>query len=290
MWFSSSAGVSTSLSSMKSTSSACSTSASAKCPMRTLAITGIVTVAMISRITLMDAMRATPPSLRISEGTRSSAITAHAPAFSAILACSAFVTSMITPPLSISARPTFTRHSFDPFVPLLLPSAFFASISRLLSVLNFFVRLIFSGFVHQIFSHQRHAAALRSAHSALPLAHFNLQQLSQRGDAARDLLFIQAGEAQPQRVRQRRLHVEIPSRRKQHAAFFHVNERGVLFAPGRYFYVQAPLPNTLRLGFASLDEKQIARGVATLGELLKIEMRKRQRGVRRAERSRVALV
>jgi len=65
---------------------------------------------------------------------------------------------------------------------------------------------------------------------------------------------------------------------------------GVLFAPGRYFYVQAPLPNTLRLGFASLDEKQIARGVATLAELLKIEMRKRQRGVRRAERSRVALV
>jgi len=37
--------------------------------------------------------------------------------------------------------------------------------------------------------------------------------------------------------------------------------------------VQAPLPNTLRLGFASLDEKQIARGVATLAELLKIEMR-----------------
>src|SRR5437660_1263833 len=70
----------------------------------------------------------------------------------------------------------------------------------------------------------------------------------------------------------------------------HVKERGVLFAPGRYFYVQAPLPNTLRLGFASLDEKQIARGVATLAELLKVEMRKRQRGVRRAERSRVALV
>src|SRR6266849_101472 len=121
---------------MKSTSSACSTSASAKCPMRTLAITGIVTVAMISRITLIDAMRATPPSLRISDGTRSSAITAHAPAFSAIFACSAFVTSMITPPLSISARPTFTRHSFDPFAPLPLPFTFFASISLLLSLLE----------------------------------------------------------------------------------------------------------------------------------------------------------
>jgi hypothetical protein len=44
------------------------------------------------------------------------------------------------------------------------------------------------------------------------------------------------------------------------------------------------------LGFASLDEQQIARGVVTLAEMLKVEMRKRQRGVRRAERSRVALV
>src|SRR5215472_13747889 len=136
MWFSSSAGVSTSLSSTKSTSNACSTSASAKWPMRTLAITGIVTVFMISRITLMDAMRATPPSLRMSDGTRSSAITAHAPAFSAIFACSAFVTSIITPPLSISARPTFTPHSFEPFLPLPLPFGFFASIFRLLSMRN----------------------------------------------------------------------------------------------------------------------------------------------------------
>src|SRR5947207_5294688 len=60
-------------------------------------------------------------------------MTAHAPAFSAIFACSAFVTSIITPPLSISARPTFTRHSFDPFVPLPLPFGFFASIALLLS-------------------------------------------------------------------------------------------------------------------------------------------------------------
>jgi hypothetical protein len=44
----------------------------------------------------------------MSAGTRSRAITAHAPASSAIFACSAVVTSMITPPLSISARPDFT--------------------------------------------------------------------------------------------------------------------------------------------------------------------------------------
>src|SRR6266404_4158557 len=86
------------------------------------------------------------------------------------------------------------------------------------------------------------------------------------------------------------LWLELPLGFDASELLIHVKERGVLFAPGRYFYVQAPLPNTLRLGFASLDEKQIARGVATLAELLKIEMRKRQRGVRRAERSRVALV
>src|ERR1700759_2191240 len=53
-------------------------------------------------------MRATPPSRRMSAGTRSSAMTAAAPASSAILACSGVTTSMITPPLSISARPALT--------------------------------------------------------------------------------------------------------------------------------------------------------------------------------------
>jgi hypothetical protein len=74
-----------------------------------LAITGIVTVSWISRILVGSAIRATPPSRRMSAGTRSSAITAEAPASSAIFACSASTTSMITPPLSISARPLLTR-------------------------------------------------------------------------------------------------------------------------------------------------------------------------------------
>ena len=47
---------------------------------------------------------------RMSAGTRSSAITAAAPASSAIFACSALTTSMMTPPFSISARPAFTRN------------------------------------------------------------------------------------------------------------------------------------------------------------------------------------
>ena len=45
----------------------------------------------------------------MSAGTRSKAITATAPASSAILAWSAVTTSMITPPFSISAMPRLTR-------------------------------------------------------------------------------------------------------------------------------------------------------------------------------------
>jgi len=70
----------------------------------------------------------------------------------------------------------------------------------------------------------------------------------------------------------------------------HARERGVLFLPGRYFYSQHPQPNTLRLGFTSVDEKDIARGIQTFGELLKTELRKRQRGGRDEFRARVALI
>jgi 2-aminoadipate transaminase len=70
----------------------------------------------------------------------------------------------------------------------------------------------------------------------------------------------------------------------------HIRERGIWFVPGRYFFVQNPEPNTLRLGFAGLDETQIARGVQKLGELLAIEFRKRERGARHEMSSRVALI
>lgn len=70
----------------------------------------------------------------------------------------------------------------------------------------------------------------------------------------------------------------------------HVRERGVLFAPGRYFFIQNPQPNTLRLSFTNVDERDIARGITTLGDALRVEMKKRQRGARFAEGARVALV
>src|SRR5690606_18004704 len=77
--------------------------------MRAFAITGIETAEMIPSIMSGSLMRDTPPCARMSAGTRSSAITATAPASSAILACSGVTTSMITPPLSISAMPRLTR-------------------------------------------------------------------------------------------------------------------------------------------------------------------------------------
>lgn len=70
----------------------------------------------------------------------------------------------------------------------------------------------------------------------------------------------------------------------------HVRDRGVAFAPGRYFYFQSPQPNTLRLGFAALDERKIQRGVAILAGQLRIEMKKRQRGGRRESRVAATLV
>ena len=70
----------------------------------------------------------------------------------------------------------------------------------------------------------------------------------------------------------------------------HASERGILFLPGRHFYSQQPRPNTLRLGFAAVDEKRIAQGVEKLAALLTAELRKRQRGVKDEFRARVALI
>lgn len=84
--------------------------------------------------------------------------------------------------------------------------------------------------------------------------------------------------------------VELPPGFDSNELLIHTRERGVLFSPGRYFYFQNPQPNTLRLGFAGVAEREIARGIATLADVLRVEMRKRQRGARRAEVPRVALV
>src|SRR3954453_19602020 len=77
--------------------------------MRTFAMTGIETASWMPAIIVGSDIRATPPSLRMSAGTRSGAMTDTAPASSAIFAWSGVTTSMMTPPLSISARPVLTR-------------------------------------------------------------------------------------------------------------------------------------------------------------------------------------
>ena len=92
-------------------------------PMRAFAMTGIVTAVWIDLIIAGSDIRATPPSRRMSAGTRSSAMTAAAPAASAICACSASTTSMMTPPLSISARPALTRKVASSRTKAILPGA-----------------------------------------------------------------------------------------------------------------------------------------------------------------------
>src|SRR5579871_5600736 len=67
----------------------------------------------------------------MSAGTRSSAITAQAPASSATLAWSAVTTSMITPPFNISARPLFTR-----IVPVCIGSMLFVVFRELVVVVR----------------------------------------------------------------------------------------------------------------------------------------------------------
>src|SRR6267378_4956586 len=96
--------------------------ASTKWPIRHLAITGMVPAAMIDLISSGSDIRATPPSLRMSAGTRSRAMTAQAPASWAMRACTGVTTSMITPPFSIWARPALTlKLPFTPSLPLLEP-------------------------------------------------------------------------------------------------------------------------------------------------------------------------
>lgn len=84
--------------------------------------------------------------------------------------------------------------------------------------------------------------------------------------------------------------LELPPGFDSNELLIHARERGVEFSPGRYFYLQNPQPNTLRLGFTGVNEREIARGIAILSDVLRAEMRKRQRGSRRAEVPRVALV
>jgi len=68
-------------------------------------------------------------------------------------------------------------------------------------------------------------------------------------------------------------------------------DRGVVFAPSRYFYFQQPKHNAFRLCFTALPDEQIERGIAVLGELLRGEVsRNGKNGKRATTGANVALV
>ncbi len=70
--------------------------------------------------------------------------------------------------------------------------------------------------------------------------------------------------------------VELPKRLDAAELLVRARDRGVIFAPSRYFYFQQLQHNAFRLSFTALTDEQIERGCAVLGELLKAELRKRK--------------
>ncbi len=61
--------------------------------------------------------------------------------------------------------------------------------------------------------------ALGATGAALTFAHFDAKKIGESGDAARDLLFVEARKAQAERVGQRSLHIEVAAGGEEHAAF-----------------------------------------------------------------------
>ncbi len=68
--------------------------------------------------------------------------------------------------------------------------------------------------------------------------------------------------------------VELPPGTDAGDLLVKARDRGVIFAPGRYFYFQDVRHHAFRLCYSSLTDDQIERGVGVLGSLLKEEMGK----------------
>ena len=77
--------------------------------------------------------------------------------------------------------------------------------------------------------------------------------------------------------------VELPGGLDAAELLVKAQDRGVIFAPSRYFYFQHPELNAFRLCFTSVSNEQIERGVAVLGELLQAEVRKNGRVHRKVQ-------
>jgi len=76
--------------------------------------------------------------------------------------------------------------------------------------------------------------------------------------------------------------VELPAGLDAVELLVKAQDRGVIFAPSRYFYFQEPRSNAFRLCYTALSDEQIETGISTLGEILKAEVRKNGNGRKRA--------
>jgi DNA-binding transcriptional MocR family regulator len=85
--------------------------------------------------------------------------------------------------------------------------------------------------------------------------------------------------------------VELPAQLDTVELLVKARERGVIFAPSRYFYFQNPKHNALRLCFTGPTDAQIEKGITILGDLFKAEIRKAKTGRKHStEGAGVALV
>ena len=85
--------------------------------------------------------------------------------------------------------------------------------------------------------------------------------------------------------------VELPAHLDTSEILVKARERGVIFAPSKYFYFQNPKHNALRLCFTGPTDAQIEKGIGILGDLFKAEIRRAKTGRKRStEGSGVALV
>ena len=72
--------------------------------------------------------------------------------------------------------------------------------------------------------------------------------------------------------------VELPAGLDGVELLVKARDRHVVFAPSRFFYFQNPRHNAFRLCFTSVTDEQLEKGVRTLGELLKSEVRRTKAG------------
>ncbi len=68
--------------------------------------------------------------------------------------------------------------------------------------------------------------------------------------------------------------VELPARLDAAELLVKSQDRGVIFAPARYFYFQEPRHNAFRLCFTHVTDEQIEKGIGILGDLLRTEVKK----------------